>query len=85
VKTTLDIPDELFRQAQALAASEKRDMQDLVQDGLRLLLGREGSSSSCESLRMTEAPIKITPGNVIPILSNDEMALVLEESGERQP
>jgi hypothetical protein len=36
VKTTLEIPDELFRQAKAKAAMEGRKLKDVVADGLRL-------------------------------------------------
>jgi hypothetical protein len=49
MKTTLEIPDELYRQAQRQAAHENRKLKDLVSDGLRLLLGltkRETSQAS---------------------------------------
>ena len=36
MKTTLEIPDELFRQAKAKAAMEGRKLKDVVADGLRL-------------------------------------------------
>jgi Arc/MetJ-type ribon-helix-helix transcriptional regulator len=38
VRTTLDIPDELYREAEAKAAGERREVKDLVNEGLRLLL-----------------------------------------------
>ena len=38
MKTTLDIDDELYRQAKAAAALSGRKMKDLVSDGLRLVL-----------------------------------------------
>ena len=34
---------------------------------------------------MTKPPVTIRRGNVIPALSNDEMAKLLERSGERLP
>jgi hypothetical protein len=39
VKTTLEIPDDLYRQAEARAAHDCREVKDLVSDGLRLVLG----------------------------------------------
>jgi len=38
MKTTVDIPDELFRQAKATAARNGFTLKDLVADGLRLVL-----------------------------------------------
>ncbi len=35
MKTTVEIPDNLFRQAKALAAMRGRKLKDLVEDGLR--------------------------------------------------
>lgn len=39
MKTSLEIPDDLYRQAEARAARERREINDLVSDGLRLVLG----------------------------------------------
>lgn len=36
MKTTLEIPDDLFREAKAKAALEGRKLKDLVAEGLRL-------------------------------------------------
>jgi hypothetical protein len=38
MKTTVDIPDELFREAKATAARTGFKLKDLVADGLRLVL-----------------------------------------------
>jgi hypothetical protein len=38
MRTTIDIPDELFRRAKSEAALRGRKLRDLVQDGLRLVL-----------------------------------------------
>lgn len=40
VKTTLEIPDELFREAKAKAALEGRKLKDLVTEGLRLRMSQ---------------------------------------------
>jgi hypothetical protein len=42
LKTTLDIPNDLYRQAKAQAALENRKMKDLVAQGLRLVLSGSG-------------------------------------------
>ena len=85
MKTTLEIPDDLYRQAKVQAAHENRKMKDLVSEGLRLVLGLTKKTSSRHLRRMTKAPVNIRRGNVIPSLSNDEMAKLLERSGERMP
>lgn len=38
MRTTIDIPDELFRRAKADAALRGRKLKDLVEDGLRRVL-----------------------------------------------
>ncbi len=38
MKTTLNIPDELFLKAEAKAVCERREVADVVNEGLRLLL-----------------------------------------------
>ena len=85
MKTTLEIPDDLYRQAKVHAAHENRKMKDLVTEGLRLVLGLTKKTASRQLRRMTKAPVNIRRGNVIPSLSNDEMAKLLERSGERMP
>jgi hypothetical protein len=49
MKTTIELPDELYRQAKAHAALRGRKLKDLVEEGLRLALdaaapGREPPS-----------------------------------------
>jgi hypothetical protein len=38
VRTTVDLPDELFRRAKAEAALRGRKFKDLVEEGLRLMI-----------------------------------------------
>jgi hypothetical protein len=85
MKTTLEIPDDLYRLAKVQAAQENRKMKDLVSEGLRLVLGLSNKPQPRQLRRMTKAPVTIRSGNVIPALSNDEMAKLLERSGERLP
>jgi hypothetical protein len=42
MKTTVEIPEELFREAKAAAAREGSKLKDLVADGLRLVLRKTG-------------------------------------------
>lgn len=85
MKTTLDISDELYRQAKILAASENRKMKDIVNEGLRLVLAGSRARSESSGPRMTIPPVHIRRGNELPVLSNDAMAELLERSGERLP
>ncbi|MDP9290790.1 MAG: hypothetical protein M3O82_00340 [Verrucomicrobiota bacterium] len=62
MKTTLEIPDELYRQAKVQAARDNRKMKDLVTEGLRLVLGRTKKS-----------PRAIRHGNVLPALTDEQM------------
>ncbi len=38
MKTTVEVPDELYRRAKAEAALRGRKLRDLIEDGLRLVL-----------------------------------------------
>ena len=38
VKTTIELPDDLYRQAKSEAALDGRSLRDLVEEGLRLVL-----------------------------------------------
>ena len=41
MRTTVDIPDELFRRAKSEAALRGRKLKDLVEEGLRLVVEQE--------------------------------------------
>ena len=85
MKTTLEIPDELYRQAKVQAAQQNRRIKDLVSEGLMVVLGLAEQAPLRRPRRMKKAPVKIRKGNVIPALSNDAMAALLEHAGERLP
>lgn len=38
MKTTIEVPDDLYRKAKATAALDGRKLKDLVEEGLRLVL-----------------------------------------------
>jgi hypothetical protein len=45
MRTTVDIPDELFRRAKSEAALRGRKLKDLVEEGLRLVLEKEKAAA----------------------------------------
>ena len=42
MKTTIEVPDDLYRKAKAIAALRGRKLKDLVEEGLRLVLEAPG-------------------------------------------
>ena len=42
MKTTVEVPDELYRRAKVEAAQRGRKLKDLVEEGLRLVVGDTG-------------------------------------------
>jgi hypothetical protein len=41
MKTTIELPDDLYREAKTRAASQKRKIKDLVSEGLRTVLAAD--------------------------------------------
>jgi hypothetical protein len=50
MKTTVEVPDELYRRAKAEAALRGRKLRDLIEDGLRLVLETPDKARSRPSL-----------------------------------
>jgi hypothetical protein len=50
VKTTVEVPDELYRRAKAEAALRGRKLKDLIEEGLRLVLDSPRPGSRRPSL-----------------------------------
>jgi hypothetical protein len=50
MKTTVEVPDELYRRAKAEAALRGRKLRDLIEDGLRLVLETPGKTRRPPSL-----------------------------------
>ena len=48
MRTTVDIPDELFRRAKSEAALRGRRLKDLVEEGLRFVLENEKAPNTQE-------------------------------------
>lgn len=47
MKTTLEVPDELYRRVKARAALRRRKIRDFVEEGLRLALEADERGLSC--------------------------------------
>jgi hypothetical protein len=83
MRTTVELPDDLFRKAKARAALQGRSLKDIVADGLKLVLQtREDAGPAAP--RRTEFPIiksknrsrKVTPQ----MIEEAETALLNEEA-----
>lgn len=53
VKTTIELPDDLYRRAEARAALTSRRLDDMIEEGLRLVI--EGKSARIEPADREEA------------------------------
>jgi len=52
VKTTLEVPDELYRQVKARAALRRRKIKDYVAEGLRLALEVDYANDANDSKKL---------------------------------
>jgi hypothetical protein len=50
MKTTIEVPDDLYRRAKATAALRGQKMKDLVEEGLRLVIEKPGKTGQRRSL-----------------------------------
>jgi hypothetical protein len=75
MRSTFDLPDSLVKRAKIAAVKRGSTLRDLVAEGLRRVLSDERFE---QRKRMTEAPIKLPPGHSIPVLSNGEIATLLD-------
>jgi len=63
MRTTVDIPDELFRRAKSEAALRGRKLKDLVEEGLRLVLHAQHPAPEKPAAEKTP-PVKPRPGSL---------------------
>jgi hypothetical protein len=80
MRTTIDLPDELFRQVKARAALEGRKLKDLIASFVAEGLER-GSPPENGRRRRSQLPVvgAATSGVPIPALSGEEIARIEEE------
>lgn len=50
MKTTVEVPDDLYRRAKAAAALRGRKLKDLVEEGLRLVIEKPDKAAQRRSL-----------------------------------
>ena len=79
MKTTLDIPNDLYRQAKAMAALEGIRMKDLVGEGLRLALEARGQGSKVLSPLEVMREVRRNP-----LHRSDEVAEMMETAARRR-
>lgn len=79
MRTTIDLPDELFRQVKAKAALSGFKLKDLITQYVEQ--GLKGTSLSVPPRRQrSELPIvRAATGRTIPALTNAEMQRALDE------
>ena len=52
MKTTLELPDELLIEAKKLAAEQRRPLKAVIEDGLRMILGRPETKKRGKRVRL---------------------------------
>ncbi len=75
MRSTFDLPDSLVKRAKIAAVRRGSTLRDLVAEGLRRVLNEEEPSNR---QRMTEAPVKLPADHSIPVMTNREIAALLE-------
>jgi hypothetical protein len=79
MRTTIDLPDELFRQAEARAALQGRRLKDLIVEYVQQGLERGPEPDYRDLRRRTPLPLLPATGTPIPALSSEELARIEEE------
>jgi hypothetical protein len=81
MRTTIDLPDEVFRQAKARAALEGRKFKELIAEYVEQGLTRSTDLDFRAARASTPLPYipKASTGGTIPALSSEELARIEEE------
>lgn len=81
MRTTIDLPDDLFRQAKARAALDGMKLKDLITRFVEQGLGLSASGSRAPlRRRRSELPVaREATGRTLPSLTNAEIYRLLEE------
>jgi hypothetical protein len=86
MRTTIDIPDDLFRRVKARAALEGRKLKDLIAEYVEQGLDRGPVPDIGERRRRSPLPVipKAATGRTIPALSNAEIQAILDQEDAEQ-
>jgi Arc/MetJ family transcription regulator len=80
MKTTIDLPDELLRQAKARAALDGMKLKDLISRFVEQGLGQCALRSTAPLRRRSELPVaRAATGRMLPSLTNADIYRILEE------
>jgi predicted component of type VI protein secretion system len=71
MKTTVELPEELFRRAKAEAALRGRKLKDLVEEGLRLVLQKPRDEPARPSLAELMKPARGVVDSGVPDLASN--------------
>ena len=82
MKTSLEIPDELYREIKVKAAREGRKISDVIADGLRLILQPPVSAQPKPQVRLKFPLLPLDPDR--PIYSQEDIDRALNEEEDRR-
>ncbi|MEI6035217.1 MAG: hypothetical protein WCS65_13185 [Verrucomicrobiae bacterium] len=78
MRTTIEIPDDLFREAKSRAALDGIALKDMVAESLRRLLGGAGRPAARRTPRRTQFPL-IPPGPARPAMTRNSVKAEIEK------
>jgi hypothetical protein len=82
MKTTIEVPDELYRRAKALAALHGRKLKDIVEEGLRLVVEGRGKARRQRGLAELMKPARgVIDSGVSDLASNPRHLAGLGRNG----
>jgi hypothetical protein len=80
MRTTIDLPDDLFREAKARAALDGMKLKDLITSYVEQGLRQGGRSPSAPRRRRSELPVaRAATGRTLPALTNADIHRLLDE------
>jgi len=86
MKTTVEVPDELYRRAKSEAALRGRKLKDLVEEGLRLVLEASRETSRPQSLaELMEGACGTVDSGIPDLASNPEHLTGFGRDARRHP
>ena len=83
MRTTIELPEELVRQAEARATREGRSLKDLVTEGLRRVLGLETTRAADAPRRVVSFPLVPETAHSPVISLEDVNRALADEDAER--